>query len=131
MKKISGFLLNGMACYKFPEGIESIDELVEYLNKNYNSFARLEAFVAEGCVAPYFIEENLEIKSTYWNLAFIRNVEPVEIKILLRAEYEERLKQVVSQKCANCAHFVDYKEFESHFDKINLDGECFYYEPKK
>ena len=59
MKKLTVALINNIQYCKFPNGINSIKEFVEFLNENYQSFVELEFLIEEGCVAPFYIEEDL------------------------------------------------------------------------
>ena len=49
----------------------------------------------------------------------------------LRDEYIERLKSVIKEKCINCEYYIDDCDFESHLEKIDLDGNCYGFERKK
>ena len=113
--------------------INNITEFIEFLNENYHSFIELEFLIEEGCVAPFYIEEDLKIEKQYWNPSNIRLVKEAEASILLRWEYEEKLKKVVSEKCVDCVHYQEDAEgdnLKGHREKISLDGECWGYEKK-
>ena len=58
------------------------EEFIKYLNGNYHSFVELEMLVEEGCVAPFFIEEDLKIEKVSENAI----VGQVQIKELLGHE---------------------------------------------
>ncbi|MBQ2940064.1 MAG: hypothetical protein IJE00_06810 [Clostridia bacterium] len=133
MKKINVALINNVQYCKFPKGINNITEFIEFLNENYHSFIELEFLIEEGCVAPFYIEEDLKIEKQYWNPSNIRLVKEAEASILLRWEYEEKLKKVVSEKCVDCVHYQEDAEgdnLKGHREKISLDGECWGYEKK-
>ena len=134
MRKESIVLINNISYCRFPNGITNIEEFAAFLNANYHSFVELEQILEEGCVAPFFIEEDLKTKKNYWNPAQLRHFTGDEITILSREEYEEKLRKVIQEKCVHCIHYSDdscqddMKSFASH---ICLDGECYGYEAKK
>ena len=133
MKKINVALIDNVQYCKFPKGINNITEFIEFLNENYHSFIELEFLIEEGCVAPFYIEEDLKIEKQYWNPSNIRLVKKAEASILRRWEYEEKLKKVVSEKCVDCVHYQEDAEgdnLKGHREKISLDGECWGYEKK-
>ena len=133
MKKINVALIDNVQYCKFPKGINNITEFIEFLNENYHSFIELEFLIEEGCVAPFYIEEDLKIEKQYWNPSNIRLVKEAEAYILRRWEYEEKLKKVVSEKCVDCVHYQEDAEgdnLKGHREKISLDGECWGYEKK-
>lgn len=133
MKKINVALIDNVHYCKFPKGINNITEFIEFLNENYHSFIELEFLIEEGCVAPFYIEEDLKIEKQYWNPSNIRLVKEAEASILRRWEYEEKLKKVVSEKCVDCVHYQEDAEgdnLKGHREKISLDGECWGYEKK-
>lgn len=133
MKKINVALIDNVQYCKFPKGINNITEFIEFLNENYHSFIELEFLIEEGCVAPFYIEEDLKIEKQYWNPSNIRLVKEAEASILRRWEYEEKLKKVVSEKCVDCVHYQEDAEgdnLKGHREKISLDGECWGYEKK-
>ena len=133
MKKINVALIDNVQYCKFPKGINNITEFIEFLNENYHSFIELEFLIEEGCVAPFYIEDDLKIEKQYWNPSNIRLVKEAEASILRRWEYEEKLKKVVSEKCVDCVHYQEDAEgdnLKGHREKISLDGECWGYEKK-
>lgn len=133
MKKFNVALIDNVQYCKFPKGINNITEFIEFLNENYHSFVELEFLIEEGCVAPFYIEEDLKIEKQYWNPSNIRLVKEAEASILRRWEYEEKLKKVVSEKCVDCVHYQEDAEgdnLKGHREKISLDGECWGFEKK-
>ena len=133
MKKFNVALIDNVQYCKFPKGINNITEFIEFLNENYHSFIELEILIEEGCVAPFYIEEDLKIEKQYWNPSNIRLVKEAEASILRRWEYEEKLKKVILDKCVNCVHYEEDAEgdnLKGHREKISLDGECWGYEKK-
>lgn len=134
MRKINVALINNVQYCKFPNGISNIKAFIEYLNENYNSFVELEFLIEEGCVAPFYIEEDLITEKQYWNPSNIQLIKAAEVSILRRWEYEEKLKKVISEKCVHCVNYSEdtcEQDFKSHIEHIDLNGECYGYEKKK
>ena len=134
MRKLNVALINNVQYCKFPEGICNIEAFIKYLNENYHSFVELEFLIEEGCVAPFYIEEDLKTEKQYWNPSNIRLVKEAEISILRRWEYKERLEKVIQEKCINCIHYSDNvcdEDYKSFIENIDLNGECYGYEMKK
>lgn len=129
METIKAVCFNAINYCRFPNGITNIRDFIDYINRNYNSFIKLEIFVAKDCVAPYFTLESTETQ--YWNPAHMRVIQESEVHILTENEYLDKLYTVVSQKCEHCVHYskdaceMDYTSFRGH---INLDGECYGFE---
>ena len=109
MKKLNVALINNVQYCKFPNGINNIKDFIEFLNGNYHSFVELEFLIAEGCVAPFYIEEDLKTEKQYWNPSNIRNIKESEVSILRRWEYEEKLKsnENVDEKIISSFERVD------------------------
>lgn len=134
MKKLKVALINNINYCKFPDGINNIEEFIAFVNKNFNSFFEVEILVEKGCVAPFFIEEELETEKQYWNPANIRLIKGAEVSILQRFEYEEKLKKVIAEKCVHCVNYSEdtcEQDLKSHIEHIDLNGECYGYEKKK
>lgn len=134
MKKIKLARIDRMSYCKYPDEISDIKEFVEHLNQNYNSFVELEFLKEEGCVAPYFIDEDLKTEIKYINTANIRVVCECEVTLLNRSEYIERLHEVIQQKCIHCVNYEEHsgdENLKGHWENISLDGECYGFELKK
>lgn len=117
--------------YYYPQGVSSIDDFIEYVNINYNSFIKLIRFETENCTFPYFIKE--ETKEVYVNVATMEKISEEEVTVLCRLDYDIRLEQVVKKKCVDCVHYEEDAEgdnLKGHREKISLDGECWGYEKK-
>lgn len=127
-------LINCTFFCKFPRGINNIKEFVNYLNENYNSFIELVIFKEDGCIPPYFIEEDLKTETVYINPSNIREVRESEIYILSREEYAEKLTKVIQQKCIHCVNYEEHSQGDNlngHWENISLDGECYGFKQKK
>ncbi len=93
----------------------------------------MESYDEKGCMAPFFIEEDLKVEKEYMNVSFIRYFEETEIFILNRLEYEDRLKKVISEKCVHCIHYSEdicEEDYKSHIENIDLNGKCYGFEKK-
>ena len=115
--------------YRFPEGIKTAEEFAEFANNCSQKFVRMTMYSEEHCMEPYFIEED---KKTVWvNLSQITFIEEINGKIMLRVEYERKLREVVRQKCLDCVYFKgDPDNLDGHYDRLRLDGHCWGYEKK-
>ena len=115
--------------YRFPEGIKTADEFAEFANNSSQKFVKLTMYSEEHCMEPYFIEED---KRTVWvNLAQINFIEEIEGKVMLRVEYERRLREVVRERCLDCVHYAgDPDDLDGHYDRLRLDGRCWSYEKR-
>ena len=134
MKKLNVALINNVHYCKFPNGINNIKDFIEFLNGNYHSFVELEFLIEEGCVAPFYIEEDLKTEKQYWNPSHIRLVKEADVSIFRRWEYEEKLKKVIAEKCVHCVNYSEYaceQDLKSHIEHIDLNGDCYGYEKKK
>jgi hypothetical protein len=130
MIEINVALINNIRYCKFPEGITCITDFIKFLNENYHSFVELECLIEEGCVAPFFIEEDLKIEKLYWNPSHIRLVKAGVAYILPRDEYEAQLKKVIQEKCVHCINFgavLCEQDHKPHIEHIDLNGECYGY----
>ena len=81
MRKTKVALINNCEYCIFPEGVGDIKE---FINRRNNSFIELEVYSEEGCIAPFFIEEDLKTETEYWNTFHIRNIKECEISVLRR-----------------------------------------------
>ena len=82
--------------YRFPEGIKTAEEFAEFANNCGQKFVKMTMYSEEHCMEPYFIEED---KKTVWvNLSQITFIEEINGKVMLRVEYERKLREVVRQR---------------------------------
>ena len=89
--------------YRFPEGIKTAEEFAEFANNCGQKFVKMTMYSEEHCMEPYFIEED---KKTVWvNLSQITFIEEINGKVMLRVEYERKLREVVREKCLDCVNF--------------------------
>lgn len=124
--------LDNIRYCKFPNEVKSLPEFVAYLNAHYHSFIKLDFYVENKCVAPYFLSNATE--THYVNPSHIRQVKEVEIHLLAQEEYDEKLAKVVSEKCVRCMHYTEDDcdwNLDPFCEHINLDGECYGFERKK
>ena len=115
--------------YRFPEGIKTAEDFAEFANNCGQKFVKMTMYSEEHCMEPYFIEED---KKTVWvNLSQITFIEEINGKVMLRVEYERKLREVVRQRCLDCVYFKgDPDNLDGHYDRLRLDGHCWGYEKK-
>ena len=115
--------------FAFPEGMESVEEFIEFVNNNGNKFIKMTRYNEEYCVAPNFIEEDK--KTVYVNFSEVNFIEEIDGNVLPRAEYERRLRKVVLEKCLDCVNFEgDPDNLDGHYQRLRLDGHCWGYRKK-
>ncbi len=111
--------------YYYPDGFSDIESFVSYLNEHFNSFIGFTMLDTKNCVFPYFIEE--DTKETYLNISGIGKINEIEVTVLCREEYDDRLRDVIKERCIDCRHYEEGDEPEEHRDKLCLDGSCWGY----
>ena len=112
--------------FRFPEGIKTVEEFIEFVNNSSQKFIKMTMLGEEHSVAPYFITENQ--KTVYVNPLQVTIIEEINGKVMLRIEYERRLRQVVREKCLDCVHFQgDPDNLDGHYERLCLDGRCWSY----
>jgi hypothetical protein len=115
--------------YAFPEGIKTVEEFVEFVNNSSQKFIKMTMYSDMNCVAPYFIEEDK--KTVYVNFGQVTWIEAIDGKVMLRIEYERRLREVIREKCVTCEHFKgDPDNLDGHYERLCLDGHCWSYEKR-
>ena len=113
--------------FRFPEGIKTAEEFVEFVNNSSQKFIKMTMLSEEHSVTPYFIEEDQ--KTVYVNPLQVTIIEEINGKVMLRIEYERRLREVIREKCVTCDHFKgDPDNLDGHYDTLRLDGYCWRYE---
>ena len=113
--------------YYYPNGITTIVDFINYTNTHFHSFLKLTHLNEENCNFPYLISE--DIKEVYINVANINQIREVEAIILSQKEYDERLQQVIQQKCLDCIHYEE-GTLEGHHKNLSLNGDCWQYQKK-
>ena len=115
--------------FRFPEGIKTAEEFVEFVNNSSQKFIKMTMLSEEHSVAPYFIEEDQ--KTVYINPLQVTIIEEINGKVMLRIEYERRLREVVREKCLDCVNFQgDPDNLDGHYERLCLDGRCWSYEKR-
>lgn len=114
--------------YLYPDYAGSLEEFIEFINNNGNTFIKMQQCSEENCVFPFFIED--EIKTVYVNCMSATEIFEEEITLLSRSEYEERLKNCIQEKCLDCMWYSEDKEdnLQGHREKLCLNGTCDCYE---
>ena len=115
--------------FRFPEGIKTVEEFVEFVNNSSQKFIKMTMLSEEHSVAPYFIEEDQ--KTVYVNPLQVTIIEEINGNVMLRIEYERRLRQVVREKCLDCVNFRgNPDDLDGHYERLCLDGRCWSYEKR-
>lgn len=112
--------------YRYPEGINAVEDYMAYLNNSNSFFIKMVRFETDNCRFPYLIEE--ETRDVYLNISKMGVIYEAEATILTCEEYEERLKKVVAEKCIYCQNYTDGLKGDNlsgHRGNITLDGDCF------
>lgn len=111
--------------FMYPEGINSLDEFMDYANDNFYSFIPMNELSMKNCVYPYFVEDDISVR--YINVSLIKSFFEDDVELLSRYEYDERLKELQELICVNCVHYEENLEgdnLEGHRDEMCLDGHC-------
>lgn len=124
-------LLDGLPCL-YPDGINSIDDFIEYVNDNITSFIPMTELVTKDCVYPYLVEEDTMVR--YINMSLVKSILEDDVEILSRFEYDERLKDLQEEICIHCMNYSenldpDADNLEGHRDEMRLDGFCPNFQP--
>ena len=115
--------------FRFPEGIKNVEEFVEFVNNSSQKFIKMTMLGEEHSVAPYFIEEDQ--KTVYVNPLQVTIIEEINGNVMLRIEYERRLREVIKEKCVTCDHFKgNPDDLDGHYERLCLDGRCWSYEKR-
>ena len=100
-----------------------------WINEITEQVGDLRELSEEHSVAPYFIEEDQ--KTVYVNPLQVTIIEEINGKVMLRIEYERRLREVIREKCVTCDHFKgDPDNLDGHYERLCLDGRCWSYEKR-
>lgn len=112
--------------YTYPDGIETLEDFISFVNNAGTKFIKMTELPEDHCVAPYFIRE--DAKTVYINFAGVSRIEEISGKIMLRIEYERKLKEVIKTKCHDCVNFGgDFDDLTGHCDTLSLTGDCCLY----
>lgn len=113
--------------FKFPKGVSSIEEFVDFVNSNSPRFTKMIMLSDDHSVAPYFIEE--EQKVVFVNCSQVKIIEEINGQVMPRVEYERRLLDVVRKKCVSCNQFTGNADrLTGHYERLRLDGYCWGYD---
>lgn len=110
--------------YLMPEGVEDIDDLLEFVNENINKYVKLFRLRIHDCVYPYVIDEFIDYTPVCINFSNYREFETDTLFVLTKDEYDERLTQLIEENCQDCIHYEDGDDIDSHRNHMCLDGFC-------
>lgn len=110
--------------YLYPNGVNSIDEFAEYLEKNNTKFLKLRRLFEKNCVAPYYIFE--EISEVYVSTGLIDEFYEEEVVVLDEKEYNKMLENIKKKLCYKCEDRGECltSPKQDFREKICLDGSC-------
>lgn len=109
--------------YFYPEGVSTLDEFVERLEKSQNKFIKLKKLCEANCIRPYFVLE--EIKEVYLSIASIDEIVESEVVVMEEKEYLKMLENVKKKRCSLCDEREDcFKNEKGLREKLCLDGSC-------
>lgn len=122
MKKQAFFA--GGEYYLVPENFASFDEFMKFACTK-SAKIRVDKLNEVKCMAPYFVDEAV----TSENLSLVAGtaIYPVEVEVLTKQEYHDRLAAIVQKFCNGCANYTDdgnYDELNGHHEEISLDSVC-------
>ncbi len=112
--------------YLYPEYGSDLDSFMEYVNASYR-FIHLTKLCEDNCVPPYFVEEDTCVE--YINFDHVRKISEVEVTILSRKGYDERLTECMAKFCMDCIRYKENEDgdnLEGHRESMSLDGVCHY-----
>lgn len=116
------------AYYLFPSSFKNMDDFVIYLAEKPNTFVKLTK-LSEDTPFPYFIEE--ESKEVYLRLDQSAELQSVEVTLLKKAEYAERVLKLIDTVCDGCNQYKnkeecseEIKNLKGHWRRMNLKGYC-------
>lgn len=110
--------------YLIPENINDIDEMVDFINDNMNSYIKLMKISCRDCVYPFVIDEFMEYTPVCLNFSNYKSFETDTIFVLTKDEYDERLTQLIDENCHDCIHYEEGDDIDSHRNHMCLDGFC-------
>ncbi|MCC8068280.1 MAG: hypothetical protein LIO71_00705 [Ruminococcus sp.] len=111
--------------FMYPQGVSSLDEFMDFANKNFYMFIPMSELSMKNCVYPYFVEDDIFVR--YVNLSLVKSFFEDDVEIISRLEYDERLEDLQEEICINCKHYFenfDGDNLEGHRDEMRLDGYC-------
>lgn len=115
--------------YELPSGMDSVEQFIEHIEKQKSMFVKLKQFLVGECIFPYLVAE--DVKEVYLNTTQIDVISEEDATVLTRAEYDSRLKEVVTEKCVNCSNYMgncETDDLEGHRGMMSLDGACYMFE---
>lgn len=116
--------------YAMPEGIEDIDDMLDFVNENTGKYVKLYKLSCRDCIYPYAIEEYLEYIPVCVNFSNHLSFSTDELYILSKEDYDERLTQLIDENCHDCINYEDGDDIDSHRNHMCLNGFCPEYRPR-
>lgn len=118
--------------YLFPTSFPDETSFIEFISQDtcsYIELTKLSEYVRwpQACF-PYYINEDCRICKIKIGLG--AEIEFVEVTLLPRKEYNDRLANIFNEKCYTCRYSNNWhiEVLEHGGNNINLDGKCDMYQ---
>lgn len=109
--------------YLLPEGYPTVDDLADAVTDGLGELT-LTRLNDTKCMAPYFSDKAPE--AVRITLDPEKPLFPCEAELMTQAEYNDRLRKVVTAFCPGCRNFEgDAEDLTGHHEEISLDSVCF------
>ena len=105
--------------FLIPEEYDSVDAFLH--SEAIKAELTLKKLNEKGCIAPYFIEE--EITKDKILLDEPKEICPVDVTVLPKEEYHNRLLIAAKEYCKGCKRYKEEAEFLAK--ELSLDGMCY------
>ncbi len=116
--------------YMLPDGVQDIDDILEFINDNMDRYVKLMRIGCHDCVYPFVIDEFIEYTPVCINFANYKSFETDTLFVLSKEEYDERLTQLIEENCQDCIHYEEGDDIDSHRNHMCLNGFCPEYRSK-
>lgn len=109
--------------YLLPEGYDTAEALADAVEDGLGELT-LPRLNDTKCMAPYFSDKAPE--AVRITLDPEKPLFPCEVELMTQAEYDDRLRKVVTAFCPGCRNFGgDADDLTGHHEEISLDSVCF------
>lgn len=93
-------LLNECDKYIYPEGIDNLDDFVDYAENSEKMFTKMKKLFDENGLENFFIDT--ESKDVYINFDNIATIEETEVNVVNEIEFFNLLKLLEINLCTGC-----------------------------
>ncbi len=119
--KLSAFFYDNQY-YLFPESYGTVEALANAVADGLGEIT-LTRLNDTKCMAPYF--SNKAPEKVLLTIDHEKFIFPCEVELMTQAEYDNRLRKVVTAFCPGCPNFSDAEDLTGHHEEISLDSVCF------